>query len=439
MKRVLIVSPHFPPVNAADMHRVRVSLPHFASFGWKPYVLAVASDCQEMPLEPRLRESLPRDVAIAYTRALPARWTRTIGIGDVGLRAFAHLYREGARIIARESIDLVFFSTTVFPVMALGRLWKRRFGVPYVLDIQDAWLSEYYDDKPAAARPPKYAWARAMHATLEPFTMRKVDGLIAVSPAYVTTLRRRYPWLTEDMCRTVPFGASADDFNVADALAWRNPVFAPDDGRAHGVAVGRGGEDMRVAATILFRALRDVARSKSSRSIHVSFVGTDYAPAARARKTLAPVADAEGAAEMVSEQPARVPYFEGLRLLRDAQFLVVLGSDDPEYSPSKVYPYIFARRPIVAVLHAANPVADVLTRVGGAIVVTFREAADVPTAASELAARLAALLERLPFEPEINWLAFEPFSARELTRRQCEVFDASVRHRPAAAEVPCLG
>lgn len=439
MKRVLIVSPHFPPVNAADMHRVRVSLPHFASFGWKAYVLAVAADCQEMPLEPRLRETLPRDVEIAYTGALPVRWTRTIGIGDVGLRAFAHLYREGARIIARESIDLVFFSTTVFPVMALGRLWKRRFGVPYVLDIQDAWLSEYYDDKPAAARPPKYAWARAMHSTLEPFTMRKVDGLIAVSPAYVTTLRRRYPWLAEDMCRTVPFGASPEDFNVADALAWRNPVFAPDDGQAHGVAVGRGGEDMRVAATILFRALRDVARRKSSRSIHVSFVGTDYAPAARARKTLAPVADAEGAAAMVSEQAARVPYFEGLRLLRDAQFLVVLGSDDPEYSPSKIYPYILARRPIVAVLHAANPVADVLTRVGGATVVTFRDAADVPAAASELAARLAALLERLPFEPEINWLAFEPFSARELTRRQCEVFDASVRHRPAAAEVPCLG
>jgi len=439
MKRVLIVSPHFPPVNAADMHRVRVSLPHFASCGWKPFVLAVAPDCQEMPLEPRLRETLPRDVQIAYTRALPARWTRMVGIGDVGLRAFAHLYREGARIIARESIDLVFFSTTVFPVMALGRLWKRRFGVPYVLDIQDAWLSDYYDDKPAAAKPPKYAWARAMHATLEPFTMRQVDGLIAVSSAYVTTLRRRYPWLTEDMCRTVPFGASAEDFNVADSLAWRNPVFAPDDGQIHGVAVGRGGDDMRVAATILFRGLRDVTRGRSSRSIHVSFVGTDYAPAARAKKTLAPVADAEGAGAMVSEEPARVPYFEGLRLLRDAQFLVVLGSDDPEYSPSKVYPYILARRPIVAVLHAANPVADVLTRVGGAIVVTFRDAADAPAVASQLAGRFGELLDRLPCEPEINWPAFEPFSARELTRRQCEVFDASVRHRPAAAEVPCLG
>jgi hypothetical protein len=439
VKRVLIVSPHFPPVNAADMHRVRVSLPHFASFGWKPYVLSVAADCQEMPLEPRLREALPADLDVAFTNALPARWTRPFGIGSVGLRAFAHLYREGARIIARESIDLVFFSTTVFSVMPLGRLWKRRFGVPYVLDIQDAWLSEYYDDKPATARPPKYAFARALNATLEPFTMRTVDGLIAVSAAYLSTLRRRYPWITEELCRTVPFGASADDFTVADGLAWRNPVFAGDDGQIHGVAVGRGGEDMRLAATILFRAMREVAASAASRPIHVSFVGTDYAPPARARKTIAPVADAEAAGAMVTELPARVPYFEGLRLLRDAHFLVVLGSDDPEYSPSKVYPYILARRPIVAVLHVSNPVADLLTRVGAGIVVTFRDAGDVPAAAARLAADLPGLLTRMPGEPEIHWAAFEPFSARELTRRQCEVFDASVQHRPAAAEVPCPG
>jgi hypothetical protein len=440
MKRVLIVSPHFPPVNAADMHRVRVSLPHFASFGWKPYVLSVDAAAQEMPLEPRLRETLPADVEIAYTKALPARWTRPFGVGNVGLRAFGHLYREGARIISRESIDLVFFSTTVFSAMALGRLWKRRLGVPFVLDIQDPWLSEYYDGKPAAARPPKYAWARALNAALEPFTMRKVDGLIAVSAAYLTTLRRRYPWITEDMCRTVPFGASPDDFGVADRLEWRNPIFAAGDGQLHGVAVGRGGEDMRVAATILFRALREVMTSpETARPVHVSFVGTDYAPADRARKTIAPVAEGEGIGASVTEIPARVPYFEGLRLLRDAHFLVVLGSDDPEYSPSKVYPYILARRPIVAVLHASNPVAELLTRTGAGIVVTFREASDVPAIAGQLAASLRRLLPQLPFEPEINWPAFEPFSARELTRRQCEVFDASLRHRPAAAEVPCLG
>jgi len=142
MKRVLIVSPHFPPINSADMHRVRVSLPHFESLGWKPFVLTVDPEYQEMPLEPRLVDTLPRETAVIRTRALPARWTRRLGIGNVGLRAFVHLYRAGATLITKEAIDLIYFSTTVFPVMALGRLWKRRFGVPYVLDMQ--WYQSFH-------------------------------------------------------------------------------------------------------------------------------------------------------------------------------------------------------------------------------------------------------------------------------------------------------
>lgn len=437
MKRVLIVAPHFPPVDAADMHRVRLSAPHFASFGWQPFVLTVAPECLEMPVEPRLLETLPAGLPVTRTRALSTRWTRPFGIGTIGLRAFAHLYRAGARIIARESIDLVYFSTTVFPVMALGRVWKRRFGVPYVLDIQDAWLSEYYDDKPASERPPKYRWARALHATLEPFTMRTVDGLIAVSPAYLETLRRRYPWIRQDMCRTVPFGAAAEDFDIAAKLS--APAPARRDDTLHGVSVGRGGNDVRVAATILFRAVRELTSTGSSRKVDLSFVGTDYAPPHLARKTLTPIADAEGLGNHVSETPARVPYFEGLRHLRAADFLVLLGSDDPQYSPSKVYPYLLAKRPIVAVLHASSPVVDVLSRARAGVVVTFQDARDVPAVASALAAQLARLIPGLPCQPEIDESVLEPFSARELTRQQCEVFDALGRQRTAAVEVPCLG
>jgi Glycosyl transferase 4-like domain len=436
MKRVLIVAPHFPPVDAADMHRARLSAPHFASFGWQPFVLTVAPECLEMPVEARLLDTLPPGLPVTRTGALPVRWTRPLGVGTVGLRALAPLYRAGARIIARESIDLVYFSTTVFPAMALGRLWKRRFGVPYVLDIQDAWLSDYYDDKPRSQRPPKYRWARALHATLEPFAMRKVDGLIAVSPAYLETLRRRYPWITDDMCRTVPFGATPEDFDLAASLA--PPAPSRRDDAIHGVSVGRGGDDTRVAATILFRALREVDRL-ASRPIDLSFVGTDYAPAHLARKTLAPIAEAEGVGALVSETPVRVPYFDGLRRLRGADFLVLLGSDDPQYSPSKVYPYLLAKRPIVAVLHASSPVVGVLSRADAGVVVTFQDERDVPAVALALSARMNRLVPRLPFEPETDPSALEPYSARELTRQQCEMFDALVRQRPAAVEVPCPG
>src|SRR5437764_936756 len=39
MRRVLMVSPHFPPDSSAASHRVRLLAPHLAAAGWTPTVV----------------------------------------------------------------------------------------------------------------------------------------------------------------------------------------------------------------------------------------------------------------------------------------------------------------------------------------------------------------------------------------------------------------
>ena len=41
LRRVLFVSPHFPPINAPDAQRIRTMLPYLESLGWEAEVLAV--------------------------------------------------------------------------------------------------------------------------------------------------------------------------------------------------------------------------------------------------------------------------------------------------------------------------------------------------------------------------------------------------------------
>jgi Glycosyl transferase 4-like domain len=438
MKRVLIVSPNFPPVNAPDMQRVRMSLPHYGEFGWRPTVLTVKPEQQNLPLDSELVSTLPSSVDVVRTGAIPLGLTRPLGIGSVALRAFGHLYRAGVRLMRDHEFDLVYFSTTAFPVMALGRLWKRRFGVPYVIDLQDPWFSTYYDDKPSAERPPKYAAARWMHSVLEPWTMREVDGVISVSPAYLQTLRERYPWLGADRCATIPFGASERDVEIAlQSQRHATPTTNPNAPR--GVYVGRGGPDMATALQILFRALAS-GRAQHPRlaGTRLSFIGTDYAPDGRARPTIKPVAESEGIGSHVIESTARVPYLDALRSLCAADFLVLTGSDDSQYSPSKIYPYILAGRPIVAVVHERSPIVDLIRRTRAGIVVTFKNRDDVDGPAAQLLPLWLELLNRLPAGPETDWSAMSPFSARQLTARQCLVFDSAVHPRPATAAAPCI-
>src|SRR5262245_6755962 len=215
MRSVLIVSPHFPPVNTPDMHRIRVSLPYFEEFGWNPIVLAVGPDHAGRLVEPLLLETVPSGVMVKRVGALPGRITRKCGIGDVGLRSFYHLLKAGAELISEQKPDLVYFSTSVFWTLPLARIWRQHFDVPVLIDMQDPWVSDYYDSTPKDKRPPKYWLSKRLHGILEPWTMRSVSGVIAVSRAYIDTLESRYNWLEEHLCDTIPFGAYGLDYEVA--------------------------------------------------------------------------------------------------------------------------------------------------------------------------------------------------------------------------------
>ena len=203
IRKVLIVSPHFPPVNAADHQRVRMSLPYFEEFGWEPTVLAVRPECVEAVADSNLEKTIPHNQRVVCTKALPIRWTRRIGLGGLALRSMSYLWGAGNRLfdnshrLSGRAFDLVFFSTTQFPVMILGPIWRKRFGIPYVTDFQDPWLDDYYET--TGTMPPggrlKHGLSRWLARWLEPKVMRHVSEVISVSPAYVETFLSRYPFM----------------------------------------------------------------------------------------------------------------------------------------------------------------------------------------------------------------------------------------------------
>src|SRR5207247_5754756 len=101
-RRVLMVSPHFPPDTSAATHRVRLLAPHLPRHGWEPTVVSVDPRDYEGRLDPGLAELVPRDLRVVRCRAWPARRTRRIGIGDLGLRAFGGLLATRSDLLRRQ-------------------------------------------------------------------------------------------------------------------------------------------------------------------------------------------------------------------------------------------------------------------------------------------------------------------------------------------------
>src|SRR5690606_14883738 len=148
-----------------------------------------------------------------------------------------------------EKFDLIYFSTTVFATMPLGRLWKKINKIPFVLDMQDPWRNDYYLTVPKEERPPKFWFAHRLNTILEAYTVPKADGFIAVSKGYIETLKNRYPTIYNMPEKVLTFGAAEKDFDILTELELPKHNIL-DSGKLNFVYVGRGGHDMKTSLNL---------------------------------------------------------------------------------------------------------------------------------------------------------------------------------------------
>lgn len=426
MPRLLVVSPHFPPLNTPDMQRVRMSLPHFVAAGWEVTVLAVDDPQPAAPLEPELLETVPAAVRVVKTRCLG----RGYGVGNIALRALPFLWREGTRLVREWRPDLVYFSTTQFAVVPLGRVWRWRFGVPYVIDLQDPWLNDYYE-QPGAPRPPggwKYRLARLQARVLEGWTLKRCAHVLSVSQGYLDTLARRYQWFTPDCGSVLTFGAPEADMELARRKAASSPPLLLKGRRLRIAYAGRLGMDMRPALEVLFSGLA-MAR-KEGLEVEVFFFGTSYAAAGSGESTTRSLAAAAGVADLVRESPERIPYLDSLRLLLETDIALLLGSEDASYSPSKLYPTLLAGKPTLAIAPAGSVLESLVQELDCTALVTFAFSTEDRVAGAR---RTAAELQRLgrggqPQPGNDNWRV--QHSARAVAGLQLDVFSRVLNGLP---------
>ena len=98
MRRVLMISPHFPPDSSAGTHRVRLLAPHLETYGWRPTVLTVDPRDYESRLDAGLATLVPPGLEVIRTRAVSPSAARRVGLGDLGLRALPGLARAAWRL-----------------------------------------------------------------------------------------------------------------------------------------------------------------------------------------------------------------------------------------------------------------------------------------------------------------------------------------------------
>ncbi len=424
-KRCLIVSPHFPPSTLAGVHRARHLAKHLPAHGWRPTVICVDPRYHVEKLDPELARMVPSSVKIVRTGAIPVSLTRPFGVaGDIGLRGYFHLRAAVAKEMNRIRVDAVLITGSPYYPMLMAGWIKRHWNVPVVLDFQDPWISHVGADEP---RWSKADISHRLAVALEPRAVRNAAFITSVSKRQNDEMAARYPWLDRTRMADIPIGGDPEDFEALRAGAKH------DQAETHcitfsyvGTALPRSGPLLRV----LFRSLACLRTHNPDLAarLHFRFVGTSNQPNDATTFRVRPLAESEGVADLVTEEPTRVPFLDALRILATTDVVLMIGSDEPHYTASKIYPALMSGRPFLSIFHQMSSSHEILTRAGSGLTLAFETPDELQALVPAIAEGISRVASNLGAFGKANPATYAPFTACAVAGRFADVFQHAAQH-----------
>ncbi len=420
LKKILIISPHFPPSNLTAVHRARFIANHLPSFGWEPIILTVHEKYYEEELDLNLEKLLPQDLRIEKANAF--KITRPRLIGDIGLRSFFQMYKKAKQVIRQEKIDFVYITIPSFYGALWGRWLHKTTEVKYGIDYIDPWVHEFPGSEKIFSR---HWFATKVSGFLEPVAVKKASLITGVAASYFQDVIKRNPFLKKD-CKfiAIPYGSEKSDHDAVKELNVKPYLFQSKTGKIQMVYAGAMLPKAYGPLEEIFKA---IIKSKDQfRDVEFHFIGTGRASKDPKGYNIKSLAEKyELWKSIVFEYPKRIPYLDVLVHLNAADGVFILGSTEAHYTPSKVYQAVLSEKPIFAVLHKESTGVTVIRDSKAGVVLDFNGENDLQRIQNEFPIMFQQYKKAIAsFDAErTDQSAFEKYSAREVTKTLVSILD----------------
>jgi glycosyltransferase involved in cell wall biosynthesis len=377
-RRLLVLCYFYPPLAGGGVHRVLAFTRHLPAHGWSCTVVCAGEE-DYWVVDPSLIARIPADTRIERVRGgsgLSAwLWLRGRGAGSAGRRSgpvfgalrrlsdffllpdsYAGWARRAAhaavRLAHEERFDALLSSSPPDSVHLAARTVRRATGLPWVADFRDPWVPLHF-------RAPPTGWHRARQAALEKSVIEGADVVLAASRSHADTMGARSGARARRVVH-LPNGFEPDEAAASPAES----ASPPGEGVVPAFRMTWTGTLSQMTDTEQFLdALHDVlaARPEARRRIRVRMCGP-YDVHYENRAIALGLKGIVGFTGPVSHGAAR-------RAQREADLLLVWK---PRHGatmvPGKVYEYLDAGRPILALLDARDEAAALVSRGGGTVV-----------------------------------------------------------------------
>ena len=342
MKRLLLISYLWPPASGAGVHRPVKFARYLGRFGWDPLVLTARRPAA-LAHDPGLAANLPPELEVVRLFNLeaggggngaaagaPAGWRSWLAgllFPDRHVLWLATGLPRALAAARKGRVRAVLATAPPFTSLVLGWLVARRMGLPLVLDFRDVWSGFYSRGyQPGKAGRLRLELTRRLEGRL----VRGAAAVITASPSHARELARLY-------------GGPPDKFT------WIPNGFDPADFAGEPPPAPEGGKFTLLYTGTIFRVT-------SLRHLWAGLELLDQDERARLRvKVVGRAAGGEvtdpGLPGLEVVVSGHLDHAEVVRQQRAASALVLTLEEMPgswRVIPSKLYEYLAARRPILA-------------------------------------------------------------------------------------------
>lgn len=425
MKKLIIISPHFPPSNLTAVHRARIFSNNLQALSWEPILLTVNEKYYEEKLDLELNKLINPTLHIESVNAFPIKRIRLFG--DIGIRAFFQLYKRALDICRLGNIDFVYILVPSFYTSLIGRLINWKLNIPYGIDYIDPWVHDFPGSNKIFSR----AWFSKKFAyILEPIAVKKASLITGVSQDYYLPIISRNKGLAKNLVNAaMPFGAELNDHIVAlktiDSITRERLVSifqnTPFYKKTKKIRLVYAGAVLPKSKDLLVQIFESLTINEDKDRYEFYFIGTGGMIESLANKY-------EIWNNLVFEIPYRVAYLDVLRILNESDGVFILGSTERHYTPSKVFQAIMSKKPILAVLHTCSTAVNVLSDSNAAFVIKLEDENDIASFGNRFVNHLDQFyLFYDSFDADkINSKVIEAYSGMSVTRLLVDALNKSI-------------
>jgi glycosyltransferase involved in cell wall biosynthesis len=357
VKRALMVAYHFPPLaGSSGIQRTLRFVQHLPALGWQPLVLSVDPRAFE-----RTSEDLMADVpaGTVVRRAFALDTARHLQVAGRYLGWMARpdrwiswqfdAVRQGLKLIAEFKPDVIWSTYPIATAHVIASKLHRKTGIPWVADFRDPMAQDGYPADPLT-------WQSYQRIEADAATQARY--CVFTTPGAARMYQQRYPDAAD---RIVVLENGYDEESFA-SLVPQAVVggAAPVGTRAmlllHSGIVYPSERD----PTQLFEALGRLHKTGtlSPADLRIRFRASVH------DDLLQGLAKAHGAQDFI-KTCGPISYREALaEMLAVDALLVLQASNCNAQIPAKIYEYLRADKPILALTDPAGDTADVMRRAG---------------------------------------------------------------------------